>query len=355
MPNARVLPVLLLALLAEVLSAQSQTVVIPPARDATLYQDGLGRLANGAGPSFFVGLNALGGRRRAVLAFDFAANLPVGARIDQVALVLRMDRTQGGALPVSLHRLTAAFGEGSSVPIGAGGMGANPTAGDPTWIRSFHPSVSWATPGGDFEANASDLLLVSGPAVYTFAGQGLVQDVQDWVDGARPNHGWLLKAPETTPGNAKRFVSKEAFDPLQRPYLQVTYRVATVQVAATGCGGLAAMPVGLPSLGNAQFALRFGGATPGSPVFLFFATQAQANSLYLPGGCYCHLEPMSALTAVVEGASPMGPVMMDGMGEALLPLPIPAIPGLAGMSAAVQGLVPGANWLASDALVLTLQ
>src|SRR5262245_27396199 len=95
--------------------AQTADAVLVPVADTTLYEDAAGAIANGAGESVFVGVNAFGQKRRAIVRFDVAAALPPRARI--VAVELRMQVAQGSTatpMPVTLHRVTAGWNEGSA-------------------------------------------------------------------------------------------------------------------------------------------------------------------------------------------------------------------------------------------------
>ncbi len=68
--------------------------------------------------------------------------------------------------------------------------------------------------GGDFAAAANATLAVgnqNGP--YSFTGAGLVADVQAWLDGAAPNHGWIVLAQASANKETKRFNSHENGDP----------------------------------------------------------------------------------------------------------------------------------------------
>ena len=57
-------------------------------------------------------------------------------------------------------------------------------------------------------------------APYTWSGADLVADVQAWLDGDVPNHGWILLAHGLTQPSAKRFDSRESANP---PSLIVTF------------------------------------------------------------------------------------------------------------------------------------
>ncbi len=121
-------------------AAFGAVVAITPSKDNTLYESASGSLSNGAGQHFFAGrTDVLAGAliRRALLTFDIAGNIPAGSTIINVTLMLNMSRTNLAAGPrtVSLHRVLADWGEGTSDPLGGGGGGAAATLGDTTWIH----------------------------------------------------------------------------------------------------------------------------------------------------------------------------------------------------------------------------
>lgn len=101
--------------------------------------------------------------RRALLAFDIAQAIPLGSTINSASLHLYMDRLAPQWTTPStyrLHRLTTAFGEGTSFVNN--GQGAPPTAGDSTWIEAMFGATAWTTPGGDFVSTATTTGIVQG-------------------------------------------------------------------------------------------------------------------------------------------------------------------------------------------------
>ena len=199
-------------------------VSLAPAQDATLYENAQGIVANGSGEYLFAGNTASGQTRRAVLRFDLAAQVPQGATVQSVALTLRMSKTTGGDADVALHRLTKAWSEGASDPVGSEGSGSTAATGDATWVHSSFDSESWATQGGDFMPAASAVLSVGGLGDYTWVSSSqLVADVQAWLDDASDNHGWILLGGEAANRTAKRFDSRENSSSANRPVLAITY------------------------------------------------------------------------------------------------------------------------------------
>lgn len=204
-------------------------VTINPIKDNTLYESGTGALSNGAGSYFFVGrTNQTAGEsiRRGLLAFDIAGNVPPGATITSVTLTLNMSKTTAGAHTVSLHRVLADWGEGTSNAGGEEGSGASSTTGDATWIHRFFDTTNWVNAGGDFSSTPSASQSVGGVGSYTWGStSGMVADVQQWLNSPSMNFGWLLLGNESTARTAKRFDTKEHPTSANRPRLTITYTV----------------------------------------------------------------------------------------------------------------------------------
>ena len=203
-------------------TASGEVVTLAPVRDNTLFEDADGDTSNGAGPVFFAGKNGQGLARRAVLAFDVAAGVPQGATIDSVVLVLRVSNAPNSTpRSFGLHRVLTDWGEGSS--SATGGAGAPAAPGDATWVHTFYPAQHWSTPGGDFEATPSATLPVAGTGSYAWRGTDMTASVQSWLSQPDGNHGWLVMGDETTTNTARRFESREAAEPADRPALTIYY------------------------------------------------------------------------------------------------------------------------------------
>ena len=198
-------------------------------RDNTLYEPepkeggglaGLGQegipQSNGAGEHFFAGVRA--GQlppaiRRGLIHFD-VSSIPPGSSIEGVELTLSMSRAAGGPSPVSLHRATADWGEGTSDASGAEGQGADATPGDATWFHTFFETDFWTTEGGDFSPTASATISIDDVGLYTWTTTaGLEADVSAWVDDPGMNFGWVVVGQEGPlegqEATAKRFDSRE--------------------------------------------------------------------------------------------------------------------------------------------------
>lgn len=191
----------------------SVTVQMTPAKDNSIYSENSN--SNGKGTGLFAGITNKGATRRALVAFNMDS-IPAGATIDSVSLRMVVTQTQVGNETATLHRLRSDWGEGTS---SGSGQGAAPTTGDATWTRAFFNTVSW-TAGGDFVAQASATSAVGSSAV-TWSSNGLVADVQGWVNG-QDNFGWLLQVDESG-RSAKQFASRESGTSANRPTLTIEY------------------------------------------------------------------------------------------------------------------------------------
>jgi hypothetical protein len=197
---------------------------IPSVADNTLYQDGTGGLSNGAGQFMFSGV--AGSLRRALVRFDVAGSVPAGATITNASLTLSMSRTNptNSIVPISMHRVTSAWGEGTSDAGDPGGSGAAATPGDATWLHTFYPGSLWTTPGGDFVSAPSATTNVQGVGTYQWSGPQLVADVQFMLDNPGSNFGWVLTSDESSMiTNAKRFNTRE--NSVNAPSLAIDYEL----------------------------------------------------------------------------------------------------------------------------------
>ncbi|MCH8027286.1 MAG: DNRLRE domain-containing protein [candidate division Zixibacteria bacterium] len=207
-------------------TSQSVEVQLGAAKDNTLYESATGALSNGLGEHFFAGRTGLADSklRRGLIAFNISGNIPSGATIQSVVLKLSMNRTISGNQTVSLHKLTADWGEGTSDAPGGEGQGAAATTNDATWLHRFYISTFWTSAGGDFNSSASASITVGGIAFYNFGSTSqMVADVQEWLDNPGINYGWILIGNESDTTTAKRFASRNNVDEASWPELSVTY------------------------------------------------------------------------------------------------------------------------------------
>jgi hypothetical protein len=214
------------------------SVQLAPVHDNSMYENS-GTLSNGAGIYLFAGVTQDGPRRRCLLRFDLSG-IPPSAAIQDVRLTLTVSNSVSGALPMTLHRLIADWGEAGSDAGSPGGLGAPAQPGDATWTHAFYPTVTWTADGGDFVAVESATTNVGGLGSYEWSDPRLAADVQSWVTGLAPNFGWIVLGDESAVGTAKRFDSREFPTPASRPTLTVEYFAPTPVEPATWAGTKAA-------------------------------------------------------------------------------------------------------------------
>jgi len=202
-------------------------VVLKAERDATIYEEGNGTIANGSGSYLFTGRTESqngSAERRALLAFPITQAIPEGSTITSVSLELTMSRTNSGGQSVRLHRLLEDWSEGPSDPPDQEGGGATAVAGDVTWIHREFSETLWTTSGASFAQSASATLQVGNEGSYTYSSTPeLVADVQGWLDDASSNFGWVLVVDAPATGSAKRFNSRENSTASSRPKLTIDY------------------------------------------------------------------------------------------------------------------------------------
>ncbi|MBI1744912.1 DNRLRE domain-containing protein [Candidatus Acetothermia bacterium] len=195
-------------------------------RDTTIYQESLN--TNGGGQYLFVGNNADGSSRRALITFDLSA-IPKGAKVVFVSLQLTVSKTTGDKTKQTLHRLTKDWGEGTTqATSGREGGGTAPARGDATWQSNFHEVSTWTKPGaeGDFASAPSAVAEVGGSgSTSVWTSEQMIADVQQWVDGATQNFGWILIGDETSIRTTKRYTSADNASAKEgeRPRLIVRY------------------------------------------------------------------------------------------------------------------------------------
>ncbi len=202
-------------------------VVLEAERDATIYEEGNGTIANGSGSYLFTGRTEsqnASAERRALLAFPITQAIPEGSTITSVSLELTMSRTNSGGQSVRLHRLLEDWSEGPSDPSGQEGGGTTAVAGDVTWIHREFSETLWTKSGASFAQSASATLQVANEGSYTYSSTPeLVADVQGWLEDASSNFGWVLVVDSPATGSAKRFNSRENSTASSRPTLTISY------------------------------------------------------------------------------------------------------------------------------------
>lgn len=259
------------------------TVNLNAVADTTIYNDSTSN-SNGVGGYMHVGRTNSGNIRRGLVRFD-VSSIPAGSTITAVSLRLNMSKTEVGAMNVTLHRVTSAWGEGTSNAPNEEGQGAAATVGDATWIRRVFNTTSWGTQGGDFVAAASATTSVNANGNYTWSGATMVANVQLWVDGTA-NNGWIIRGPEGS-RSAKRFGSRQNGTSAQRPLLTVTY-------TAPAASGACCLPDGTCFETNSAGCSSAGGTYNGN------GTDCTPNPCPQPSGACC--APAGTCTFVTQAS-----------------------------------------------------
>jgi hypothetical protein len=281
--------------------SQTQTLQLTATQDNTLYEDPAGLLSNGAGQYLFVGTNATGVARRALLRFDISG-IPAKSRVVDVQLDLVSSRsTDIAPMQATLHRVTTPWGEGTSIGAGGEGGGGPATAGDATWTHGIRPTTPWTNLGGDFAAEVSSeaTMPVIGPVSFQKTIR-LIADVQDWLDGRLPNHGWIVLGDESGPGTARRLDSRQNTSP--------TGVVPRLRVTFAAPGNAPSFGVGCSTSGGMNFTQSIQGQPVGG----------QTTTLVLQSGVPFGL----FITAVSYDVLPQ-PWTVDGCDWWLRPIPHP--------------------------------
>lgn len=314
------------------------TVQIAPTRDATLYQDAGGNVANGSGQHLFVGLTGQPAARRTVIAFDVVAALPAHAHILSASLAMTVSRTTApGELGVTLHRVLGDWGEGPSQAAGNEGAGAPAVAGDATWLHRFYPATAWLAPGGDFDPAPRARAMVPAAGRVTWTGNDALRaDVQAWFDRPASNFGWLLRSEENAVGDVRRLDSRDHVDPASRPVLTVTYLPpGSVLPVGVGCVGSGGLPLHLtshrqPVQGTPDFRLELLDGQPRVFAGHILSTAIAAQPIILRPGCTVYLAPYGLAFPVLD----LFALDQNGRDDRIYRIPFE--PGLLGTPLAVQ-------------------
>lgn len=243
--------------------AVGAVVTVPASKDSMIFGTAAGAdtgNASGKGPALFAGADGSSNRKRSLIAFDIAsAGIPSNATIESATMTLYLAQvagsgggTGGGNYPsrtLRLFDLLQDWGEGNSgsptAPgVGGTGQGYPRVAGDSTWDYALydpaHPTAgTWNAAGtnlhgGNFatieSASSTFTSFTNLNTAFTWSSAGMASDVQGWVDGTKPNDGWLLKSDlETSPTSFLGFWSKDGAaannNPAIAPSLTITYSV----------------------------------------------------------------------------------------------------------------------------------
>jgi len=205
--------------------AAQKSVVVVASRDNTIFSESPGN-SNGSGDYLFSGRTSTtaDGNRRALVYFDIKDSVPAGNVIDSAILTLNVNRGNfTSPSPVSVHRLSKTWGEENSHAEGDEGKGVSAVAGDATWSHNLFNTESWTTPGGDFESTVSSTSSVTALEPVHWEGEGLLADVNLWLQDDSKNHGWILVGDESVQKTAQRYASRENSSEESRPMLTIYY------------------------------------------------------------------------------------------------------------------------------------
>lgn len=163
--------------------------------------------------------------RRGLISFDLSA-MPAGAVIQSAQLTLRMTKLGPSSFgsPISVHRLSETWGEGTSQNAADVGYGAQATTGDATWVRRFFDTQSWTTAGGTYNSTASASATVGYPNTTFTTSAQLVSDVQGWLTTPASNAGWIVRGDESNEETVAQISSVQKGG--SPPSLLVGYNVA---------------------------------------------------------------------------------------------------------------------------------
>jgi spore coat protein A len=202
--------------------ASAAQVTLNPAADTTIYQgtdpvtlEDFEDNSCGAGTGLFSGVTNDGFMRRALLKFDIAGTIPPGAVINSVTLTIDVNRSGDNQdATMTLHPVATDWGEGTvnCDSVRGGGQGIDAGTGDATWLDAMFQQVSWASAGGDYgAASASAGIPTRGAGTWSdnTTGDGMVSDVQSWLDTPASNHGWIVIGDEARSSTTRRFDSRE--------------------------------------------------------------------------------------------------------------------------------------------------
>jgi len=218
-----------LAVIAAVASpqlfSQTQELDLQAVMDNTIFEEG--ELSNGAGDYTFTGVTKNGEKRRALVKFDLASDVPEGLTIDSAALILTPSKVKTYGTEVSVYKVLTEWGEGTSNAINEEGQGATAAQNDATWTKAKTGGDSWIHAGGDYEIESSATTTVISGTKSVFKSAGMLTDVDSWIAGPSDNHGWIIIGDETAFSTAIRFFSRENAELGSRPVLRLYYQGTT--------------------------------------------------------------------------------------------------------------------------------
>jgi len=199
---------LFISLISATALVQAQSGVGPVAAEATIFEDRQSENAGGYADICIGNLDGVITTRRAFARFDLP-EIPEGATVTRVVynFTQLMVRFIGPGAPktadLELRRVNEAWEEGTGVRLNAScGGGANVPGVD--WANA--PAVAGGVSGGAFLPTNNNVPIT----IDTDIGaddDGLIADVQAWVDDPGSNFGWDYRvAAEATLDNARQLM-----------------------------------------------------------------------------------------------------------------------------------------------------
>lgn len=281
--------------------------------------------ANSSGlGQLYSGRTCSGNDRRALLKFDLSG-IPAGSTINSVMLEVNVNNVSAGGASdtYSIHPLTLAFGEGTS---NGGGTGAAAVAPDATWSDAMLGTSTWVTPGGDFIASVTSLLMNTVTGTKTFPTSATFEAmVQAWLDTPASNFGAIMIGNETTTCTARRFGSKDqgitpvlivnyTAPPCVTPPTAVCQNI-NVYLDGTGNAAITASDLNGGSLDNCATGLTFS-ASQTAFTCADVTIASPANALILTGVIDATLSGGTPKAIEVYVAADIADLSMYGLGSA---------------------------------------
>ncbi len=220
---AKYLIVLFVFVGTAVLSVHSQTNVDIQGEettiDSTIFSEN--STGNSGGSDFMrAGLNGKGDIRRTLIRFDLSDIPPQSVILSAMLEIVVVDFAGNGPSETAqtLHRLNQVWTEGSGIDE-RGEFVDNAVS----WNSTQEGVQLWDTPGGTFESQSSAEAIIPAEmnASIIWNGSGVVQDIQNWVNGDVPNYGWIIVGDENTSRSVRAYATSE-FGEIE-PKLHIEY------------------------------------------------------------------------------------------------------------------------------------
>jgi hypothetical protein len=218
----------------------ADTAILSPNADSTI-NDRNPDYNMGGHLTIDAGASGMADKKRALLMFNIAGQIPPQATVSSVTLTVKMVRApNGGGVDsiFSLHRLRQFWGEGNKATAddNTTDFGEQATTNEVTWNARLYSAPLWSAPGTsspvDYFSAASATNFIAGVGTYTFnSNSNLIADVQAWVNNPDTNFGWILTSLlENTSTTIRRFGSRESTN---GPLLTVQYSLPAARPILT--------------------------------------------------------------------------------------------------------------------------